>query len=289
MPSEEISAILQAFERFDGDYKWEAVDAAIAHREEISPHLIECLEKVAAEPSVYLDDEYYYLDVYAFMLLGHFQDPRAHQAIVDLFSLPDDIPDKLFGDLITEYLAMVLFRTCGGDFVLIKSLMLNRRANAWVRGQAALALVYAVAAGQLSREEVLTFFSALFTGDEAEPLSPFWGAITDCILDLQPQKLMPLIRDAEARGLLDGSILVKEDFDDALRKSVDQSLAEVRLRMEQPPWNDLHSIMSGWHCFNDEAWEPDIVPIEAPKANKKAQKKKKKKKTAKASRRKNRR
>jgi hypothetical protein len=186
MPSDEISAILQALERHRGKYEREAVDAALARREEITPHLIHCLEMVAADPSVCLEDKDYYLHIYAFMLLGHFQETRAHQAIVELFSLPDEIVDELFGDLTTEYLGMVLFRTCGGDFELIKSLILNRRANDWARGEAAQALVYAVAAGQLPRQEVLTFFSTLFTGDEAEPLSPFWGGMVNCILPLPP-------------------------------------------------------------------------------------------------------
>lgn len=288
MPGDEISAILQALERFSGEYDQEAVDAAIAHREEITPHLIDCLEKVAADPSVYLEDEGYYLYIYAFMLLGHFQETRAHQAVVELFSLPDDIPHKLFGDLLTEHLPMVLFRTCGGDFELIKSLILNRRADAYPRGEAARALVYAVVAGQLPREEVLSFFSTLFTGDEAEPLSPFWGAIADNILDLYPQELMPVLEDAAARGLLDGGYVVEADFDRALGSSVDKSLEYVRQEMERRPWNDLHSLMSGWSCFHDDQWDPYSIPADAPTIKNKKPQKKKKKKMAKASRRKNR-
>ncbi|MBU4234039.1 MAG: DUF1186 family protein [Desulfobacterales bacterium] len=289
MPGDEISAILQALERFSGKYEQEAVDAAIAHREEITPYLIDCLEKVAADPSIYLEDEGYYLHIYAFMLLGHFQETRAHQAVVGLFSLPGNILDELFGDLTTEYLAMVLFRTCGGDFNLIKSLILNQRALPYARGEAARALVYAVVAGQLLREEALTFLSTLFTGDEAEPLSPFWGTIVDNILDLYPQELMPVIEDAAARGLLDGGYVVEADFDRALGSSIDKSLEYVRQEMERRPWNDLHSLMSGWSCFHEEQWAPYSIPADAPTTKNPKPQKKKKKKMAKASRRKNRR
>ncbi len=288
MPSDEITAILQALERFSGEYDQEAIDAAIAHREEITPHLIDSLEKVAADPSVYLEDEGYYLFIYAFMLLGHFQETRAHQAIVKVFSLSGDILSELFGDLTTEYLAIVLLRTCGGDFNLIKSLILNRQAHAWARGEAARALVYAVVAGQLPRDEVLTLFSTLFTGDEAEPRSPFWGLIADNILDLYPQELMPVIEDATARGLLDGGYLVEEDFDRALESSVDKSLECVRQEMEQSPWNDLHGLMSGWSCFHEGQRAPSSIPVDTPTTKNKKAQKKKKKKMAKASRRKNR-
>jgi hypothetical protein len=289
MPSDEIAAILQALERFSGEYEQEAVDAAIAHREEITPHLIDCLEKVAANPTVYVEDEDYYLHIYAFMLLGHLQETRAHQAVVELFSLPGDILDKLFGDLTTEYLAMVLVRTCGGDFNLIKSLILNQQALPSARGEAARAMVYAVVAGQLLREEVLTFFSTLFTGDDAESQSPFWGAIADNILDLYPQELMPVLEDAAARGLLDGGYVVEADFDRALGSSVDKSLEYVRQEMERRPWDDLHSLMSGWSSFHEGQWDPYSIPADAPMAKNSNAQKKKKKKMAKASRRKNRR
>lgn len=289
MPSDEISAILQALERFSGKYEQEAVDAAIAHREEITPHLIHSLEKVAADPSVYVEDEDYYLHTYASMLLGHFQETRAHQAVVDIFSLSEEIVDELFGDFTTEYLAMVLFRTCGGDFNLIKSLILNREALVWARSQAARSMVYAVAAGQLPREEVLSFFSTLFTGDEAEPLSSFWGAIADNILDLYPQELMPVLEDADERGLLDGGYVVEADFDRALESSVDKSLEYVRQEMERRPWDDLHSLMSRWPCFREDQWDPYSIPADDPKPKNKKAQQKKKKKMAKASRRKNRR
>jgi hypothetical protein len=289
MPDAEVYATLQTLERFSGHYEREAVDAAIARREEITPHLIACLEKVAADPDAILGDEDYYLYIYAVMLLGHFRETRAHRAIVDVFSLPDDAAYKLFGDLTTEDLPIILFNTCGGNFDLIKSLIHNRQADDYVRGSAAQALAYAVAAGQLPRGEALTFFSTLFTGEEAAPDSSFWDLIADCILDLQPQELMPLIEEADERGLVTfGLLFGEEDFDKALGKSVEQCLDEIRLEMQHRSLDDIHGQMSRWACFNYEE-EPFIpFPDITRTKKKKKQKQKKKKKMAKASRRKNR-
>jgi len=288
MPDPEISAILQALERFRGRYEREAVDSAIAHREEITPYLIESLEKLAANPAV-LEDEEYYLYIYAVFLLGHFQEIRAHGAIVEVFGLSDGAAYELFGDIITENLPIILFNTCGGNFDLIKSLILNRQADEYARGSAARALVFAVAAGLLPREEAMTFFSTVFTGEEAEPDSAFWGLITDCVLDLQPQELMPLIEEADARGLLDGSFLVDEDFSRALNQSIDQCLEDVRREMQRDSLDDLHRQMSWWASFKNEEEFP-FVPFtdSTTKKSKKEKKQKKKKKMAKASRRKNR-
>ncbi|MBI5237093.1 MAG: DUF1186 domain-containing protein [Deltaproteobacteria bacterium] len=289
MPDPEISAILQALERYSGTYEREAVDAAIAHREEITPYLIESLEKLAANPTQYLEDLEYYLYIYALMLLGHLRETRAHESIVKLFGLPfpGDGLFELFGDITTANLPIILFNTCGGSFDLIKSLVLNRQADEFVRGSAAQALVYGVAAGQLPRQEALTFFSTLFTGDEAEPSSAFWGLIGNCILDLQPQELAPLIKEADEKGLLDGVMFDDDDVSKALTHSVDGCLKRIRQEMERDSLDDPHYQMSSWSSFqNNESFpSPPLDPIKTKgkKGNKN------KRKTAKASRRKNRR
>lgn len=289
MPDAEISAILQTLERFSGNYEREAVDAAIAQRKEITPYLIDSLEKLAANPANYLDDLDYYLYIYALMLLGHFRETQAHQSIVKVFGLPlpGDALYRLFGDITTANLPIILFNTCGGDFDLIKSLVLNRHAYDFARGSAAQALVYGVANGQLPRQEVLTFFSTLFTGEEAEPNSSFWDEIGNYILDLQPQELLPLIREAEEKGLLDGISFDEEDISRALSLSVDQCLKRVRLEMERDSLDDLHQEMSSWSSFKNKELFP-VLPLDPIKTEGKKGEKKKRK-LAKASRRKNRR
>jgi len=52
-----INDILEAFKNFDGIYEREQVDAAIELKEEITPHLIEILENVLADPDPYIQTE----------------------------------------------------------------------------------------------------------------------------------------------------------------------------------------------------------------------------------------
>ncbi|RME77118.1 MAG: DUF1186 domain-containing protein, partial [Chloroflexi bacterium] len=56
MAYETIEEILAVLERHSGKYPREAIDAAIARREEIVPHLIRILEEVKADPAKYLAD-----------------------------------------------------------------------------------------------------------------------------------------------------------------------------------------------------------------------------------------
>ena len=289
MSIDEIPTILQALERYSGKYEREAVDAAIAHREEITPILIDCLERVEDNPTQFREDLDYYLYVYGDMILGHLRETRAHSAIVKVFSLPDPPLYELFGDIVTENLPFILFNTCGGDFDLIRSMIHNRQADEFARGSAAQALAYAVAAGQLPREEVLAFLSTLFSGDEAEPLSLFWSLIADCILDLHPGELVPLINDADERGLLDAGFLCDEDLAHALDRSVAECLEDLRHDLQRRSLDDLHREMGSWDSFWEDEFEPYFPFPDKTKIKDEKAKKKSKKKQAKAARRKNRR
>ena len=124
-----INEILEAFKIFDGNYKREEVDAAIELKEAITPHLIEILENVLADPDPYIKNENLYDHIYAWMLLGHFRESKAHNVIIDLFSLPDRIPHELYGDLATSELPTILLRTCGGSIERIKSMASNKDAD----------------------------------------------------------------------------------------------------------------------------------------------------------------
>lgn len=59
-----ITEILEAFKIFEGKYKREQVDAAIELKEEITPFLIEILEKVLADPDSYIEND----DLYDHMI-----------------------------------------------------------------------------------------------------------------------------------------------------------------------------------------------------------------------------
>jgi hypothetical protein len=173
---------------------------------------------------------------------------------------------------------------------------LNKDAYVYSRSAALEAVVYAVVDGMVPREEVLEFFGSLFTGNEAEPDSDFWSFAADCIFDLYPEELMPVIKKAYQDELIDPWIIAPENFVEALERGKDYAFEQVRKDMERRMPADAHEHMSWWACFKSEeqfsvpSTVPSVVPIILTKKEKRnSKKKKKKKKMAKASRRKNRR
>ncbi|UCE08456.1 MAG: DUF1186 domain-containing protein [bacterium] len=297
-----ITEILEAFKIFDGNYKREQVDAAIELKEEITPFLIEILENVLLDPDTYIQNDDRYDHIYSLMLLGHFRESKAHNIIIDLFSLPGNTAHELFGDLATSDLPTILIRTCGGSIELIKSMASNKDADDYCRVSALNAMAYAVVEKIVSREEVISFFGTLFTGDETDEFSDFWSLLANLVCDLYPEEIMDTIKKAYDDDLIASGMIRYEDFKKALEDGKEKCLEELKADLERRSLDDIHDSMSWWACFNKKSQffsTPDGLKNNTHPTNfdqlthklkkKKHKAKKKKRKQAKASKRKNRR
>ena len=286
-----IPGILESFSTYDGVYKHEQIDAACSMKDEITHHLIEILENVYTDYEKYISDTKLYDHIYALMLLGHFKEPKSHKVIIDLFSLPGEIPDKLFGDLTISNLPVILLDTCDGSVELIKFLILNKEAYDYSRLSACKALAYAVIKEYISRESVLEFFGTLFTGEKADESFDFWGLLADYTCDLYPEEIMDIIKQAYENGLIMPGMTHYSDFEYALEIGKNKCLEKLKSDFERNSFEGIHETMSWWACFNEPSDSfPDysVPPSKKPTKNKKKAKKKKRMQ-AKASRKKNRR
>ena len=287
----EINELLKSIEFYDGKYKLDEIDAALTKREEITPHLISLLEKVLQDPEKYADrDSGYWGHIYAFMLLGHFCETKAHDVIVDLFSLPNDLPNDLFGGSVTGDLPIVLLRTCGGNTERIKDLILNKSAYDYCRGSALQALSYTLIEGYITREEILSFYRELLSEEES-PGSAFHDILATCIYDIYPEELMETIEKAYDEGLIHPGYISYEDFTEILEGSKEKCLDSLRAEIQERQIDNIHDSMSWWACFKQPQRLASIdssnnLLKNKPKQDKKN--KKSKKKQTKASKKANR-
>lgn len=289
-----ITEILEGIKIFDGEYKRDLIDQAVELKTEITPHLITILETVRDNPGSYLENDAYFDHNYALMLLAQFKEPKAHDVIVDLAGLPNDIPYQLFGDTITEDLPMILVRTCDGSLERVRELILNREADDFCRLSASQALVYAVVERYEQRENVLAFLCGLFTGTETSIDSDFWGLLGMHVQDLYPEEYMETIKNAYEIGLISPGMVGYDSFNKTLKAGKEEALATLDKNYQSHAMDDIHKSMSWWACFDQD--ESDLADTALPshalnqtKSLKKQKKKKKKKrKMAKKSKRKNR-
>lgn len=290
----QIGEILDAFKYTHDEYKKAEVEAAISLKGEITPHLIRILENVLADPEVYTEDQDLFDHIYALMLLGHFKETAAHRLIVDLFSLPSDIPEQLFGDIGLSYLPNILLATCDDSLEQIKALAAKRDADVYVRTSALNALAFAVPEGLADRVEVLNFFASLFTADAADD-TDFWSLMAEFALDLHPVEIIDTIRRAYDEGLIYPGMIRIEHFERELAGPPEKGLQRLGEGHRNFSLDDLHAAIApyvGSEGDPDSRSGHNALPEKGSldkATRKKKEAAKKKRKMAKASKRKNRR
>jgi hypothetical protein len=260
--NEKIAEILDGFKIADGIYKRELIDSAIELKDQISPYLVKVLENVLSNPEKYIENEKLIDHIYSIMLLGHFRESKAHNVIVDLCSLPDDMSYKLYGDLIAGDLPTILVRTCNRQIDLIKSMVLNKNIYGFCRIAAANAMTYAVVDGIVTRKEVLSFFGTLFTGTEADKMPDFWSMLATSAYYLYPKEIMDTIKQAYDDGLIFSGAIGYGEFEEAIEDGEEKCLERLKNDYERDSLDNIHDSMSWWACFDQAKKDP--VPIEAP-------------------------
>ena len=248
----ETAEILQQFERATGKFARAADEAAVARREEITPELLRVLEETV-ERAPQLDAEGDYMaHLYAMFLLAQFRETRAYPLVVRFASLPGDILYALCSDFITEDLGQVLASVCGGDLAGIQSLIEGEATDEWVRGAALSSLVTLVAAGQKSRDEIVSYFAGLFRGKLVRKWSHAWDTLVSYSSDLYPEELLDDIKQAYEDGLVDPGYIRFENVKRDLAVGKDRILARLADDPHRRLVEDTVAEMGWWACFRED-------------------------------------
>jgi Protein of unknown function (DUF1186)/SEC-C motif len=254
MPMETAGALLQ-FERFTGTFARAAVDAAVARREEITPELLRILEETVDRAEELDTEGDYMAHLYAMFLLAQFRETRAYSLVVRFASLPGKLLYSICGDFITEDLGRVLASVCGGELAGIQSLIENEATDEWVRGAALSSLVTLVAAGQKSRDEIVSYFAGLFRGKLVRKWSHVWDSLVCYSSDLYPEELLDDVKQAYEDGLVDPGYIRFDAVKRDLAVGKDRILARLQDDPHRRLVEDTVAEMGWWACFREDRAE----------------------------------
>ena len=252
----ELQRILEAFSTYDGVYKRAEMQRAVDLQEAITPHLISLLEGVLSDPQPVTENADAMGHTYALYLLGHFREQRAHFVIVQLASLPGELPSDLFGDSITEDLDILLYRTSGGDLEEIEKLAANADANQYCRSAAVKALSYALIDDAIGRDDIVAFFRGLFANIGDEPYSFFWTSLSTTICNIYPEELMDRIRYLYESELIETFFIDYGSFEETLHQGKEATLARLKKDFERADRTNIHDWMSWWASFKSPKTSP---------------------------------
>ena len=245
-----IPEIIEALTPYTGKFPEQAVREAMAQPEAITPHLLSALEAVANDPESFANDTNNMLHVFAIHLLAQFREKRAYPLLVKILMAPDDVPDDLFGDTLTEGLNRLLASVYSGDPEPLKRLVEGEDINEWVRGAAIDSFLVLASAGLMSREEVVSYYQSLFRGKLKGQNENVWAVLAGAVADLPAPELVEDLRKAYEEGLVEeGMIGFEEAKEEALTPTE-----------KKPEWKrkavqligDTVSEMEWWAAFHEE-------------------------------------
>ncbi len=280
--------LVAAFDAIPGKYLRDEMEEAVSLQEEITPLLIDILEKIAADPEHYID-EGHTAEIYAVALLAHFRETKAHIPIIRAFSVPDEQRDYIWCDMLTETLPALLCRTAGGDYSAVMEIIRSRDAYEYLRASAMEALKLGIASGDLPRGKGMELFATLFDETLADPEEYFWASLVMDLLDLYPEELVSEIRDLFAKGFVFQGEVSLKNVEDEMADGRDKAMEKLKQQVVWSLPDDVHEYISNFACFRGV---DEKVPVRhgSPANAQKKQKKKERsnRKKAKVSKRKNR-
>ncbi|MEZ5449213.1 MAG: DUF1186 domain-containing protein, partial [Thiolinea sp.] len=171
-----IEDILAAFQSVPKQqFPTEAIEAALAQQEAITPSLLEILDITPEQ----LDEQYRagpdeehasFTFIFALYLLAQFREQRAFPLMLKFFSNPDsELVDEVSGDIVTEYLPSLLAATYNGDFSALTAVVNDLQVNSYVRTGIIRTLLILHAEQQLDEEGLLTYLENLFDTYPRDP------------------------------------------------------------------------------------------------------------------------
>jgi hypothetical protein len=239
---------LQPLEYFCRPFPREAIESAIARRDEAIPHLLNALEWIEQNAQEAQDSKSrYMLHMYALFLLAQFRETRALPLVIRLCRHPEFV--ELTGDVVTQELGNILASVCAGDVEPIQALIEDPDVDQWVRSAAIRSLGVLIHGEGYSRDAVSNYFGTLFAGKLERTPNFTWDALASMCTDFGMSEHLPAIRAA-----------YEEDLCDPFYDDLEDLAAEIMLpsgtskRVDWSTYNltdDTIAAMSWWHCFEE--------------------------------------
>jgi hypothetical protein len=229
----------------------DALNAATAQRDEMLPLFLEEIETyLALEPPVRPKQTPLF---FIFHLLGEWREKAAYKPLARLLRLPGQDVDAIFGDGITTTSHRVMAAVFDGDPQPLYDIILDPKAEEFIRAGMCEALAMVTVRGELDRAVAGRFLRDAFIEMRPQAECYVWVGWQSAIAMLGLSDLKILVKKAFDRGLIDSHVLGFEHFEQDLRRGVER-LGEPWCPedREYALFGDTIEELSGWYCFTEQ-------------------------------------
>jgi nickel-dependent lactate racemase len=210
--SERLAEALSVLRAPVGKATKRALEEASRQWEACLPFVQAAMEHVASHyDEVDPDAPEVWLALHGLYLAMEKRESRLRPSILQVFTLPENRSDALFGDVPIEDGARILAAVCGANLGPIKDLLSNAQASECVRGEVVGVVRVLEAWGEIERAQSIEFFRSLL----AKPFpaeTPAVVAFCVCeVLNLGERCLDAEIRRAFADGRVDCQVVTEKE------------------------------------------------------------------------------
>jgi hypothetical protein len=229
----------------------EALKAATAQRDEILPFFIEEIETfLALEPAAREKPTPLF---FIFHLLGEWREKAAYIPLARLLRLTRPEVDRIFGDGITTTSHRVMAAVFDGDPEPLFDIILDPRAEEFIRAGMCEALAMVTLRGELDRAVAGRFLRDAFIEMRPQAQNYVWVGWQSAVAMLGMSDLTILVKKAFDRGFIDSHVLGFDHFEQDLRRGIERP-GEPRHPDDRDCtlFGDTIEELSGWYCFSEQ-------------------------------------
>ena len=225
----------------------------IRRKDDFIPLLLNLLDEVIKDPGRFMAEtsEQYFP---AAMLLAQFRAVESYPRLVNLISYDDDTINRLWDDILFEFVPLMLRDTFNGDAFLLPALIENRSISPWARAAAVEAWGMHYFDGFVSREEISGCFRHLirdvYTGEPNRNDVILLSNIAKCIRDQRLEELIEDVKDLYARKCVDESFY--GDYESYVKDFSDPGFG-----MRDSHIDDTILLLGEWSWFQEEDEIPE--------------------------------
>jgi hypothetical protein len=183
---------------------------------------------------------------FIFHLLGSWREKSAYRPLARLLRCPRQDVDNVLGDAITETSSQVMAAVFDGDPQPLYDIILDPRADEFVRWAMCDALALTTLKGELPRSEAARFLAACFTDLRPARSCCVWDGWQSAIAALGLAELRPQVKQAFERGWIDPTSLSFEDFEEDLNATLQSPDAPAWFLRGNRPFTDVVERLSTW-------------------------------------------